>query len=67
MALLSTSQSRWLLSILVGVMSAVAIASSASTVAGGGDMFSGRPGDIRGIGLLLGIGGLVIIILWYVP
>lgn len=30
-------------------------------------MFSGRPGDIRGMGMMLGVAGLVIVIIWYVP
>ena len=67
MPLLSTSQSRWFLSVIVGLFSAVAISSSVSTLGGGGSMFSGRPGDIRGIGLMLGVAGLVVVLLWYVP
>jgi multisubunit Na+/H+ antiporter MnhB subunit len=66
MGILSTTQSRWLLSVVVGVFSAVAIVSSASTLAGGGNMFSGRPGDIRGMGVMLGIAGLGIVVVWYV-
>jgi hypothetical protein len=66
MPLLSTSQSRWFLSVIVGLFSAVAISSSVSTLGGGGSMFSGRPGDIRGIGLMLGVAGLVVL-LWCVP
>jgi hypothetical protein len=66
MPLLSTSQSRWFLSVIVGLFSAVAISSSVSTLGGGGSMFSGRPGDIRGMGLMLGVAGLVVVLLWYV-
>jgi hypothetical protein len=29
-------------------------------------MFSGRPGDIRGMGLMLGVAGLVVVVIWYV-
>jgi len=67
MPLLSTSQSRWFLSVIVGLFSAVAISSSVSTLGGGGSMFSGRPGDIRGIGLMLGVAGLAIVVTWYAP
>ena len=67
MALLSTSQSRWLLSVIVGLFSAIAVSSSVSTLGGGASMFSGRPGDIRGMGMMLGVAGLVIVVLWYVP
>jgi hypothetical protein len=66
MPLLSTSQSRWFLSVIVGLFSAVAISSSVSTLGGGGSMFSGRPGDIR-MGMMLGVAGLVVVLLWYVP
>jgi hypothetical protein len=36
----------------------VAIGSSASEWGGGVDMYSGRPGDIRGMSVVLGIAGL---------
>jgi len=64
MSVLSTSQSRWVLSVIVGVLSAVAVGSSSSTLGGGGNMFSGRPGDIRGMGVMLGSVGLVVVIVW---
>lgn len=66
MPLLSTSQSRWFLSIIVGLFSAVAVSSSLSTLGGGETMFSGRPGDIRGMGLMLGVAGILVISIWYV-
>jgi len=66
MPILTTSQSRWFLSIIVGVFSTIAISSSASTLGGGASMFSGRPGDIRGMGLMLGVAGLVVVVIWYV-
>lgn len=66
MPLLTTTQSRWFLSIIVGVFSTIAISSSASTLGGGASMFSGRPGDIRGMGLMLGVAGLLVVVIWYV-
>ncbi|EIW71156.1 hypothetical protein TREMEDRAFT_67599 [Tremella mesenterica DSM 1558] len=57
-ALFTASQSRWALHILVGVLSAVAIASSAPPSAGGAEMYSGQAGDIRGLTVILGSCGL---------
>ncbi|RXK40943.1 hypothetical protein M231_01791 [Tremella mesenterica] len=54
-ALFTASQSRWALHILVGVLSAVAIASSAPPRA---EMYSGQAGDIRGLTVILGSCGL---------
>ncbi|ORY20907.1 hypothetical protein BCR39DRAFT_554474 [Naematelia encephala] len=63
-SLLTAGQSRWLLHILVGLLSIVAIASSAPQSAGGASMYSGSPGDIRGPVVILGsagIGGVVVL------
>jgi hypothetical protein len=64
--LLTTSQSRWMLSILVLILSAIAIGSSSGVVAGGESMFSGRPGDIKGLVVIMGVGGVGALGLWYV-
>ncbi|KAK8847530.1 hypothetical protein IAR55_005388 [Kwoniella newhampshirensis] len=58
-SLLTASQARWALDLLVGTLSGVAIASSAPSAAGGAEMYSGRPGDIRGLIVILGSTGLI--------
>ncbi|WVQ83187.1 hypothetical protein IAT38_005326 [Cryptococcus sp. DSM 104549] len=57
-SLLTTTQARWVLDVLVGVLSGVAIASSAPSAAGGVEMYSGQPGDIRGVIVIMGSAGL---------
>nr|XP_031858212.1 uncharacterized protein CI109_006355 [Kwoniella shandongensis]KAA5525284.1 hypothetical protein CI109_006355 [Kwoniella shandongensis] len=58
-SLLTASQARWALDIFVAILSGVAIASSAPSAAGGAEMYSGRPGDIRGLIVLMGSTGLI--------
>ena len=52
-ALLTTTQSRWLLSLLVGLLSAIAIASSAPAIAGGKSLLSMFSADEMREGLVL--------------
>ncbi|ALO60908.1 hypothetical protein CNJ01775 [Cryptococcus deneoformans JEC21] len=58
-SLFTITQARWGLDLFVGVLSGVAVASSAPSAAGGAEMYSGRPGDIRGLIVLMGSTGLV--------
>ncbi|WVN89340.1 uncharacterized protein L203_104563 [Cryptococcus depauperatus CBS 7841] len=58
-SLLSTSQARWGLGLLLAVLSGVAIASSAPNAVGGSEMYSGQPGDIRGLIVMMGSVGLL--------
>ncbi|KAE8540428.1 hypothetical protein D1P53_003374 [Cryptococcus gattii VGV] len=58
-SLFTITQARWGLDFFVVVLSGVAVASSAPSAAGGAEMYSGRPGDIRGLIVLIGSAGLV--------
>ncbi|KAL7420060.1 hypothetical protein Q5752_005025 [Cryptotrichosporon argae] len=61
--LLTTAQARWVLTCVLGVLCVTAIASSAPSSAGGTDMYSGGPGDIRGVVVLVSAVALVGVVL----
>jgi hypothetical protein len=66
MPILTTTQSRWFLSLLVLVLSAIAIGMSGGNSGSGERMFTGRPGDIRGMGFIMGIASLGVVGIWSV-